>query len=185
MIKNINKKFTFNSNKNDYLSFFVTNGYLVFKDIFSKKYSNQLLKFILSKRKLIERKYKKVDTEQMCISIMDLLEKDNLFDEFSFNEKLQNILINILGQELCIFNFPHLWINKPNNKNPVLVKTPHMDAWTGTSTNTLFAVYMATNSDKFNSISVYPGSHLLGLVPSKNRTINQQDFKIEFKIAQT
>ena len=181
MTKNLLRKFSFNSKKDDYLPFFIQNGYLVFKNIFSKKYSNSLLKFILSKKKIIEKKYKSVDTEQMCVSIVDLLEKNKLYEEFCFNTKLQNILIDLLGQELCLFNFPHMWINKPNNKNPVLVKTPHVDAWTGTSTNSLFAVYMVTKSDEYNSISVYPGSHLLGLVPTKNRTINNEDFNIEFK----
>jgi len=181
MTKNLLRKFSFNSKKDDYLPFFIQNGYLVFKNIFSKKYSNSLLKFILSKKKIIEKKYKSVDTEQMCVSIVDLLEKNKLYEEFCFNTKLQNILIDLLGQELCLFNFPHMWLNKPNNKNPVLVKTPHVDAWTGASTNSLFVVYMVTKSDEYNSISVYPGSHLLGLVPTKNRTINNEDFNIEFK----
>ena len=74
-----------------------------------------------------------------------------------------------MGNDLAILNYDHLWINLPENKDPVLKKATHTDVWTGTSINTLLANIYFTNVDEFNGLTVYPGSHLQGLMPVRNR----------------
>ena len=63
--------------------------------------------------------------------------------------------------------------NTPSNKDPVLNKGIHTDAWTGTSVNTLFCKTLFTDVDSYNSMTVCPGSHLYGLTPVKNRSIDE------------
>jgi ectoine hydroxylase-related dioxygenase (phytanoyl-CoA dioxygenase family) len=60
----------------------------------------------------------------------------------------------------------------PKDKDPVLLKGQHTDAWTGTSVNTLFAKTFFTSVDQYNGMTVSPGSHLQGLVPVRNRNID-------------
>jgi ectoine hydroxylase-related dioxygenase (phytanoyl-CoA dioxygenase family) len=59
------------------------------------------------------------------------------------------------------------------------LKGDHTDAWTGTSINTIFAKTFFTSVDEYNGMSVCPGSHLQGLIPTRNRKIDPL-FNIKF-----
>jgi len=83
-----------------------------------------------------------------------------------------NILQRLLGPDVCIFGQEALWINHPLDTDPVLNKGVHSDAWTGTSVNTLFSKCFFTDVDEYNSMTVVPGSHLYGFVPSRNRSVD-------------
>lgn len=81
------------------------------------------------------------------------------------------LMQGILGPDVAMLGFDALWINVPKDKDPVLLKGIHNDAWSGTSVNTVFAKFFLTDSDRYNGVTVYPGSHLQGMLPVRNRAV--------------
>ena len=77
-----------------------------------------------------------------------------------------------VGPDVCVFDQDALWINVPGDKHPVLNKDLHNETWTGTSVNTLFVWTLFTDVDEMNSMDMAPGSHLLGMIPVRNRNID-------------
>ena len=104
------------------------------------------------------------------------------FMKINFSKKLKDVMIKFLGRDLCVLNYTALWINTPTNKNPVLNKNNHVDAWTGTGINTIFVKVFLTNCDKYNGMSVYPGTHLHGLYPVRNRSLDLPGVRLDNKI---
>jgi hypothetical protein len=149
---------------------YIKNGYLLIKNSFEKKYINNLSNLILDKVKKLEKKYN--DYHDICNKIMDDFEKSPEYDELIFQENLKKLMIRFLGQDLCVLNYTALWVNTPTNKNPVLKKNEHVDSWTGTGINTIFLKIFLTDCDQYNGMTVFPGTHLHGLYPVKNRTLN-------------
>lgn len=103
---------------------------------------------------------------------MDNFEKSPAYDDLIFQEKLKNLMIRFLGKDLCVLNYTALWVNTPTNKNPVLKKNEHVDSWTGTGINTIFLKIFLTDCDNYNGMTVFPGTHLHGLYPVRNRTLD-------------
>ena len=79
------------------------------------------------------------------------------------------LMQGLLGPDVAMLGYDALWINVPKDKDPVLLKGIHNDAWSGTSVNTVFAKFFLTDSDRYNGVTVYPGSHLQGMLPVRNR----------------
>jgi len=161
---------------------FVNNGYVIIKNGIEVVTLKQVIKiFEYNFNKLIELNKKgkiKKDFELWGIIIVRLIEKDPVYKRFLRSKKLIGFLKNLLGPDICALGYNSLWINSPTNKNPVLKKTPHVDAWTGTSPNTIFVKLLLTDVDKYNSITFYPSTNLQGLLPVKGRTI---DKSLKFK----
>lgn len=179
---NLKKKFNYNDK--ELRKFFVENGYVIIKNIIDKKTVEDLLNYVKKSIKTLENlsKKKKIkeDFESWSIAIISKLEKKSFYKRYIKSVKLISLLKEFLGPDICTLGYNSLWINNPTNKNPVLNKKPHVDAWTGTSINTLFFKMFLTNVDKYNGLTVYPGSHLQGMIPVKSRIINEEDFKIRF-----
>ena len=112
---------------------------------------------------------------------MNNFESSQDYDELIFQNKTKHIMNRLIGNDLCVLNYTALWINVPTNTNPVLNKNEHVDAWTGTSTNTVFLKLLITDCDKFNGVTVFPGTHLHGLYPVKNRTIDYKTYDIKLE----
>ena len=53
--------------------------------------------------------------------------------------------------------------------------------WTGNSFDSIQLLIFITNVDKHNSITFYPSSHFLGLLPVKNRKLDENNFKLKNK----
>ena len=149
---------------------YIQDGYIVVKNIFKKNYIDRLQKHILSNVKKLEKKHK--DYHDICNIIMDNFEKSPAYDDLIFQEKLKNLMIRFLGKDLCVLNYTALWVNTPTNKNPVLKKNEHVDSWTGTGINTIFLKIFLTDCDNYNGMTVFPGTHLHGLYPVRNRTLD-------------
>ena len=118
------------------------------------------------------KKNRNKDIHLICNKMMEDFENSNLYQELIFDKELVNLMIRMIGKDLCALNYTALWINTPTNKNPVLKKNDHVDAWTGTGVDTVFVKLFLTDCDDYNGMSVYPGTHLHGLYPVKNRTLN-------------
>ena len=71
---------------------------------------------------------------------MNNFESSQDYDELIFQNKTKYIMNRLIGNDLCVLNYTALWINVPTNTNPVLNKNEHVDAWTGTSINTIFKI---------------------------------------------
>ena len=163
---------------------FVNNGYVIVKNAIDHKIYNSIYKLFNQNFKKLEKlcRSKKIrkDFELWGIIIIKLIEKNPIYKAFLKSPKLINLLKNFIGPDICALGYNSLWINSPAEKSPMLIKTPHVDAWTGVSPNTIFVKLFLTNVDKFNSLTMYPGTNLQGLLPVKGRTLNS-DFNLKFK----
>ena len=121
-------------------------------------------------RSYVEGHYRpKQDAQEQAVSIIERLQHEECFKRMVASQPLQDLLKLFLGPDLCILGYDALWINAPKDKNPVLLKGVHNDAWTGTSVNTLFVKFFLTDCDKYNGVTMYDGSHLQGMIPVRNR----------------
>jgi hypothetical protein len=145
---------------------FVRDGYVVYRDIFGVHDVGACKKFVVDNYNRLR------DPHEQAVKIMDELAQKPCFKALAEGAAARNIMRRFLGPDIAIFNYDALWINVPKDKNPVLLKGQHTDAWTGTSVNTLFAKVFLTDVDKHNGIAVSPGSHLQGMIPVRNRAID-------------
>jgi ectoine hydroxylase-related dioxygenase (phytanoyl-CoA dioxygenase family) len=120
-----------------------------------------------------------IDNNGVAVSIIDLLRGCEAYSSLYNSSKLLEILQNFLGPDIAMFDYDALWINVPKESDPVLSKNQHTDVWTGTSINTIIIKLFLTDVDDYDSVSVSPGSHLQGLLPVRNRQIDQ-DRNLEF-----
>jgi hypothetical protein len=145
---------------------FVRDGYVVYRDIFS-------VHDVMACKKFVVDNYSRLrDPHEQAVKIMDELSQKPCFKAIAEGAAARNIMRRFIGPDIAIFNYDALWINVPKDKNPVLLKGQHTDAWTGTSVNTIFAKVFLTDVDKHNGIAVSPGSHLQGMLPVRNRAID-------------
>ena len=177
MVNNENLLRKFHSSELDSaINFFVKNGYVIFTNFYDPKFIASIGIFVKERLdKLLNAAnigiFEK-DLNGFAVSIIKALEKTALYDDLVGNIALLNFLEELLGPDICVLNQNALWINYPTDKDPVLNKNIHSDAWTGTSENTLFCKYFVTDVDEHNGMSVIPGSHLWGFVPVKNRAVD-------------
>ena len=183
-MKKINFKKKYRYNDPALVDFFVNNGYVILKDLFDKKTIKSFSIFCYDKLNQLEKLHKKKkikkDFELWSFAIIEALEKSRIYHSYINSPKLLTTLQKFLGPDICTLCYNSLWVNNPSNKNPVINKTPHVDAWTGTSANTLFFKVFLTDVDDYNGLTVYPGTNCQGIIPVKSRVINKEDFKIDF-----
>jgi len=162
---------------------FVSDGFVLIRDLVDLELvsrCNKMLVAAFNDLKLrAENNQIELDVHGFAITIMDQFSKTLDYEALVGSPKLLNLLQVILGPDIGILGFDALWINAPREANPVLLKNQHVDAWTGTSINTLFVKFFFTDVDEYNSVSVSPGSHLQGLIPVRNRAIDPS-FGAEF-----
>jgi len=113
-----------------------------------------------------------LDYNGFAVSILEEFARTYEYQCLTSDEKLLDLLACFLGPDIGILGYDALWINAPSDSDPVLLKNQHVDAWTGTSVNSLFVKFFFTDVDKYNGVCVSPGSHLQGLIPVRNRGID-------------
>lgn len=145
---------------------FVEDGFVIIRGVFKHFDVAACRKFV--EQRLVPKK----DPHEEAIRIMDELAHYPPFKCLVEGAGAKAIMRRFLGPDIALFNYDALWINVPKDKNPVLLKSDHTDAWTGTSVNTIFAKVFLTDCDEHNGISVAPGSHLQGMIPVRNRAID-------------
>jgi ectoine hydroxylase-related dioxygenase (phytanoyl-CoA dioxygenase family) len=180
------KKVKFEPNESEAINFFINNGYVIFKNIFDISSIETSKKFILSAYETLDLCAKRGEFESdvngFAISILSKFIKTNEYEEIVKSKALINLMKYFLGPDIALLGYDALWINVPKDNDPVLLKSLHTDAWTGTSINTIFSKVFFTDVDSYNGVGVCPGSHLQGLIPVRNRNIDPSlgiDFDIE------
>jgi hypothetical protein len=162
----------------DSIKFFIQNGFVQYENVYDETLIADCSKFFFDcYYKLLDKSHEghfEIDVNGWAVSIIDLFEKTNLYERFINTQNVISIFKNFLGPDIAVLGYDALWINVPKDKDPVLLKGDHTDAWTGTSINTLFAKTFFTSVDVYNGMSVCPGSHLQGLIPVRNRNIDPQ-----------
>lgn len=153
---------------------FVRDGYVVYRGMFPGAEIWKCCKFVM------ERFDKRRDPHEQAVRIMDELQNLPAFRNMVGGHEAVGVMKRFLGPDVALLGYDALWINVPKDKNPVLLKGQHTDAWTGTSVNTIFAKIFLTDVDRHNGISVSPGSHLQGMIPVRNRAIDPQA-KVKFE----
>lgn len=141
---------------------FVEQGYEVHTGLYDPNLIEACRRFIMPK-------VKRADVHGNAVKIMDAFQKTDLYDAVVSNKKTVRLMQKFLGPDVCLLGYDALWINVPKDRDPVLLKGIHSDAWTGTSVHTIFAKVFFTDVDEFNGMSVCPGSHLQGMIPVRNR----------------
>lgn len=174
----MNSKFLikFNPNDPDAIKFFIQNGYVQYENVYDPILITECSNFFFDcYNKLLDHSLKgefDIDINGWAVSIINLFEKTDLYQSFIKTQNVIDIFKDYLGPDIAILGYDALWINVPQDNDPVLLKGDHTDAWTGTSINTIFAKTFFTPVDNFNGMSVCPGSHLQGLIPVRNRAID-------------
>ena len=155
---------------------FVNQGFVLYQDVFDQGTVTKVKEIVFKAyNRLIDnhkKNGKEIDNNGFAVSIIDMLQKSEIYNSLYASKKLIEILESILGPDIAMFDYDALWINVPKENDPVLSKNQHVDAWTGTSINTIFAKLFLTDVDDYNSMAVSPGSHLQGLLPVRNREID-------------
>ena len=167
------KKFHALDSKSEMLQFFVNQGYLHISGLFDEKLILNCQEYVMNfySRFSVAHTRGKLpkDVQAWGNVILDEFTKTDLYSELIQNQKTIELIKLFLGPDVAILNYDHLWINVPQNTDPVLKKDIHTDVWTGTGVNTLIANTYFTDADEYNGLSVIPGSHLQGLTPVRNR----------------
>lgn len=173
----------FNPTDANAISFFIKNGYVQYENVFENELIKECSNFFFNcYNKLVDLSNKgefDADVNGWSISIINYFEQTNLYNSYIKSKNIVSIFKNFLGPDLAILGYNALWINVPRDKDPVLLKENHTDAWTGTSINSIFGKTFFTSVDNFNGMSVCPGSHLQGLIPVRNRSIDPL-YKLKF-----
>ena len=146
------------------IAHFVREGYAVYRGVFERRDLLTSVAFI----KAVYRPLLKGHTvHEAAVQAMDAFQKLPAYDRITAAPLLT--LQQYLGPDVCALGYDALWINVPQDKDPVLLKGIHNDAWSGTSVNTIFAKVFFTDCDRYNGLTMYPGSHLQGMIPVRNR----------------
>lgn len=155
---------------------FVQQGYALYRNVFEPGLIEQAREYVLERFEKLEQLARdgKIDRDVngWAVSIMKLFEKTWLYERIIRSEKLVDLMKSYLGPDLALLGYDALWVNVPQDQDPVLLKGTHTDAWTGTGVNTIFAKIFFTDVDKFNGMSVNPASHLQGMMPVRNRAVD-------------
>ena len=170
------KKHKLDANDNTDVQDFVQNGYVIYENVHDTKMIKRVFNFVMDRYNILLKlseagKFPK-DIHGWAVAILDKLIMTELGVQLLESQGLISLMKRYLGPDIAILGQDALWINVPQDKNPVLSKGNHTDAWTGTSINTIFAKTLLTDVDEYNGMSVSPGSHLLGMVPVRNREID-------------
>ena len=156
--------------------FFCKHGYVVIQGLHKADLIAEMREFIQNRlARLLEKSREGVislDLNGWAVSIVKRIETTNSYEKYIKSLDMLKFLKLLLGPDICILGQEALWINYPTDKDPVLNKNIHTDAWTGTSINTIFSKCFLTDVDEYNGMSVVPGSHLYGFVPVRNRGID-------------
>lgn len=164
---------------------FIREGYVHYHGVFDPEIIEACREFFLTKfnrlQDLSRRGEFPADVNGWAVAIIDVFAKTELYEKFISTRNVISVMKNFLGPDIAILGYDALWINVPHDKDPVLLKGLHTDAWTGTSINTVFAKTFFTDVDQYNGMAVCPGSHLLGMIPVRNRAVDPL-FNAEFEV---
>ena len=163
---------------------FVRDGYVIYKNVYPKELIDDTRELFFSSYNRLDQAHKEGKIDKVvngwAISIINMYEKTQLYENFISNTNIIKVMKGYLGPDICVLGYDALWINAPKDKDPVLLKSQHTDAWTGTSINSIFVKSFITDVDQYNSMCVSPASHLQGLMPVRNREIDPM-YKIKFE----
>ncbi len=164
--------------------FFVQHGYALYKNSYDSNLVQASGDYLLTAYNKLLDLHKRgefaLDVNGWAFAIMESFQLTEMYHSFVTAKNVIRIMQQFLGPDVALLGFDALWINVPNDKDPVLLKGLHTDAWTGTSINTIFAKTFFTDVDSYNGMSVCPSSHLQGMIPVRNRSIDESAH-IEFE----
>jgi ectoine hydroxylase-related dioxygenase (phytanoyl-CoA dioxygenase family) len=163
---------------------FVRDGFVFYEGVYETKLIEETRRLFFEWYNRLEQAHKEgkieSDINGWAVSILDKYEKTPQYKSFVTNRNIVRIMQSFLGPDICVLGYDTLWINAPNDFDPVLHKGPHTDVWTGTSIHSIFAKTFFTDVDQYNGMSVSPGSHVQGLIPVRNRAIDPM-YNLEFE----
>jgi len=166
------------------LAQFVQEGYVLYQNVFDPELISASYRFIFEKyerlKKIAGEGKIDFDVNGWAVAIMKLYERTDLYEKVIHSKRYVEVMKRFVGPDVALLGYDALWINVPKDKDPVLLKGLHTDAWSGTGVNTVFAKLFFTDVDPFNGMSVCPGSHVQGMIPVRNRAIDPR-YEVQFE----
>src|SRR5579871_4129825 len=142
------------------LAQFVQEGYVLYQNVFDPELVSASRQFFMDKfnqlKKLSDEGKIDVDVNGWAVAIMKLFERTDFYEKIIHSKRFIDMMKRYVGPDVALLGYDALWINVPKDKDPVLLKGQHTDAWSGTGVNTVFAKIFFTDVDPYNGMSVSP-----------------------------
>lgn len=167
---------------NNYINKLDQEGYFILKDSVSKKnlkiihseINSALLAILKSKNNYslsknfflcLKKKNQHIIQKILAKKIFD----KNLIQDLLSNNKILNILKNLLGPDLEYLSNSELAINVKGVKNTYFVKKYHQEIWSGVSSSSILIWFPIFLKKGMSTLEIIPGSHKWGMIPNMNR----------------
>jgi len=154
---------------------FVQEGYVIYEGVHNPTFITAAHTWIVEKLDHFMGLGLDLDINGWAAAIARAFERSTLYNEMLANPRLASLCEKYVGPDIAWMRNEGFFINVPSDKDPTGNKGHHTDVWTGTGTNTLFAITFFTDVDEYNGLSIYPGSHLQGLMRPLNRILSPGD----------
>lgn len=176
---------------------FSENGYLILKNVLSKKLlkeiHNQIYKTILKNKKkynfnsfILATKNLKTSEFNFTKPIFERLFYKGLIEKILLEKKVYNVISNILGKDLSFAIDPTITLNLPNKDNPkknYLFKEWHQEIWSGASTSSIqIWTPLLQKQNDFAKLEIMIDSHKWGHIPHRDRVPQELPKKYSSKI---
>lgn len=158
---------------------FVSEGYCIYRDVFKPELITECAALLFSNLTKLRKATAHEDVNGWSVAIMDHFERTKLYDELIHEPNVITLAKPFLGPDIAWFHHDGLFINVPKDADPTTLKPWHTDVWTGTSIDTLFFIVFFTDVDEYNGLSIWPKSHVQGLIPSRNRQIDWEGARLD------
>lgn len=156
--------------------FFAENGYVIYKNVYDSSVIHKTYDYLNRSMQSLHKYAQAHDLTPDIFGFADAsiqsLANQSFYQGLEVTSSLLKILQPYLGPNIAKIGWDALWWNQPAETSTVLVKNVHADVWTGTSVNTVFWKVLLTDVQFSNALGVCPSSHLLGLLPVKNRSVD-------------
>ncbi len=162
---------------------FVQEGFVIYRGLLDVELVNTTRQFFMGKFNCLESAFAgkgEKDVHGWSVAIARAWERSPLYDQLLASPQLKAAAQSYLGPDVAWLGHDAVFINVPADHDPVTTKPPHQDAWAGTGVNSLFLTIFFTDVDKYNGLSICPGSHLQGLMPVRNRVLDER-FNVPFE----
>lgn len=154
------------------LQHFVRQGFAIYRGVFDAELIGRCRSYLFYQYNRLAASDASQDINGWSVAIMNKFERSELYAELLRTPALIRLAKSYVGPDVIWFGHDGLFVNVPQDKDPVLLKGDHTDVWTGTGVDTVFAALFFTDCDEYNGLSVCPGSHAQGLMPVQNRKVH-------------
>lgn len=159
----------------EYIECFVKFGFVIVKGVFPPDLITQLYdlasyRYVEYKKKFIEaHPGDKIPFVGITRKVIEDLERDSLFFELTNTSALLEALEKMLGPDISRTYATGFFPVDPEDTSSPIVKALHQEIWTGIWPDDIISWTPLHDTRLEDTLLVVPGSHIFGLLPSRNR----------------